>query len=517
MSQQNEELTQLLEYKGYDAHLVVPCQESAIKFFQVDNTKSGSMAGDKTVCEIRKRVEKMSTAFWKKPGKQIRRRVPLRFIRLEKIIYKVVSLLRCGLMKLKTLRELARELCHIHDEKEFLVALKSLTNFAVLFYFPEVEQLNQLVVISPQWLFNMMAAFTSVEKPDPRFLPDWRRVKSEGIMSWRLAVHLLKLHGVQEDDCGGVLQFLRLIGTISPRQDEPSDVMARIEAGRELFVPSLMEESRPFTGRRESEGMVDSPSPHLPPSLVFYPKNVDLFPEVLFFRFIAFLLSRFPVKPQLRRSCYVFNIGHDLQLKVVYHACYYVTVTLLSVSRNVDHSTIAPFCSQLYQMMCEQLGKARFPGMPGFQFDMCVHIANDSPISRIQSDNLVLVSDYKLHGPLVRRNGQPISSSECPTLAIWFASSSFEMQGLLNEKPIATVVLKHGASRWYAIGRALGYSKDELTTMTSGVHVDSDKLLVIIDAKSTSLGHSKAMEGLLQACKDIDRPIFKIVENELKA
>ena len=195
---QNEVLTQLLEKSGYDAHVVSPSKESDVKFFKVDNTKSGSLTGDETVREICSRVENMSHAFFKKRGKRL---VPLKFVRLEKLIYKVVSMLGRGLVKVEMLRQLAKRLCHIRDE-EFVVALKSLTNFAVLLHFPDVVQLNELVAISPQWLFNVMAAFASVEKPDPYLRPDWRKLKEEGIMSWRLAEYLLKSHGVHEDEYG---------------------------------------------------------------------------------------------------------------------------------------------------------------------------------------------------------------------------------------------------------------------------------------------------------------------------
>ena len=511
--QQNEELTKLLEESGYDAHVVLPSKDSDVKFFKVDNTKSGILAGDENVREICNRVEEISSEFFKKGGK---RRVPLRFMRLEKLIYKVVSILGRGLMKVEMLREVAKRLCHIQDE-EFVVALKSLTNFAVLFYFPDVVQLNELVVISPQWLFNAMAAFASVEKPDPYLRPDWRKLKEEGIMTWRLAEYLLKNSGVQEDEYGGVLQLFLLIGIICPCLKNPGEITSPITAGTDLFVPSLMDDEKV----ESSVGVtvVDNPSPHLPPSVVFYPKNVDIFPEVLFFRFIAFLLSVFPIAPRLRRYEALFQLDHDLQLTVAYHACWYVTATLSSVNTKMDQSKITPYCFWLFQMMSETLHMAKHPGMAGFELDLCIHLPtiNDDPTGRINTAKLVRVSDYAPDAPLVCRDGSRVSTSDCSTVFMWFTSCFSQMLKSHSAKSIIDAVLKHGATRWFVIGRELGYSANEVKSITREISEFEDKLLAIIEAKSTSVGENKALEDLLVACKNIPNPIFGAVGHELKA
>ena len=511
---QNEEFTRLLEDSGYDAHVVLPSQDSDVKFFKVDNTKSGSGTGDENVREICSRVEKMSHAFFRKRGKRL---VPLRFVRLEKLIYKVELVLGRGLVKVEMLKQLAKRLCHILDE-EFFVALKSLTNFAVLFYFPDVIQLNELVVISPKWLFNAMAAFASVEKRDQmQFVqPDWRKLKQSGIMSWQLAVYLLKSRGVHTDEYGGVLQLFRLIGIICPRLENPSDITSPIAAGTELFVPSLMEESAMSS---EIVGVVDRLSPDLPPPLVFCPKNVDMFPEVLFFRFITFLLSRFTISRQLKRYEAVFRLHHDLLLKIVYHPCRYVTATISSLNETIVQSTIAPYCSQLFQVMSEELHKAKHPGMAGFELDLCIHLPSDSdgPTNRIDTTKLVPVNNYTPGSPLARRDHSPVSSLECPSLSMWFTPSSSQMIKRYGENRILRTVLRHGASRWYAIGIELGYSDDEVKTITGATLNSKDKLLAIFNAKSKLIGESKALEEVLTACKNIADPIGGAVEDDLKA
>ena len=512
--EQNEVFTRLLQDSGYDAHVVIPSKDSDVKFFKVDNTKSGSGTGDENVREICSRIDNMSHAFFRKRAKRL---VPLRFVRLEKLIYKVELVLGRGLVKVEMLKHLAKRLCHILDE-EFFVALKSLTNFAVLFYFPDVVQLNELVVISPKWLFNAMAAFASVEKRDQlEFVqPDWRKLKKSGIMSWQLAVYLLNSRGIQKDEYGGVLQLFRLIGIICPRLGNPSDITSPIAAGTELFVPSLMEESAVSS---ESVGVVDRSLLDLPPSLVFCPKNVDMFPEVLFFRFIAFLLSRFTISRQLKRYEAVFRLHHDLLLKIVYHPCRYVTATLSSLNETIVQSTIAPYCSQLFQVLSEELHRAKHPGMAGFELDLCVHLPSDSdgPTSTIDTTKLVPVNNYTPGAPLARRDHSSVFSFECPSLSMWFTPSFSQMIKRHGANRILRTVLTHGASRWYAIGIELGYSDDEVKTMTCDASDCKDKLLAIVRGKSKLVGKSKALEEVLTVCKNIANPICGAIEDELNA
>ena len=290
-----------------------------------------------------------------------------------------------------------------------------------------------------------------------------------------------------------------------------------IAAGTELFVPSLMEEERPMSN--ENVGIVDSSSPNLPPSLVFYPKNVDMFPEVLFFRFIAFLLSKFPTAPQLKRYQAVFQLDHDLQLKVVYHACCYVTATLSSVNETIDQSTVTPYCFWLYRVMSEELNKAKHPGMAGFELDLCIYLPTDSDgrTRCIDATKLVRVTDYTPGAPLVCRDGSRVPTTKCPTLFMWFTSCFPRMLQSHSAESIIDAVLKHGASRWYAIGLKLGYSDDEVKTLACHTSVSADKLLAVVQAKIKSAGERKALEDLLVACKDIANPIIGAVGHELKA
>jgi tetratricopeptide (TPR) repeat protein len=505
--EQSEVLRQLLEDSGYHDHVVLPRKDSETMFYKVDNTKSGSGTKDESVTEICSRLQKMSHAFFAKRGRQL---IPLRFMRLEKLIYKVELVLGRGLVKVEMLKQLAKRLCHILDE-EFIVALKSLTNNAVLFYFPDVVQLNEFVVISPKWLFNAMTAFASVEKPDrrPSVQSDWRRLKETGIMSWQLAVHLLESHGVRKDEYGGVLQLFRLIGIVCPRLQKPFDVMSPIPDGTELFVPSLIERSEVS---RDNAGVVDGDSPDLPPPLVFCPKNVDIFPEVLFFRFITFLLSKFTISPPLERYRACFCLHHDLILQVVYHPCTFVTATVSSLNDMVAKSTIAPYCSQLFQVMSEELNKARHPGMAGLELDLCVHLPSDG---NIDSSKLLVVNDYRPSSFLVRRDHSPVSSLEYPSISMWFAPCSSKIIKRHSIKLILGAVLKHGSSRWHAIGTALGYSDDGVKCITSGYSHDSGKLFAIFEAKSKILGESKALEEVLTVCENITNPIIADVADEL--
>ena len=66
-----------------------------------------------------------------------------------------------------------------------------------------------------------------------------------------------------------------------------------------------------------------------------------------------------------------------------------------------------------------------------------------------------------------------------------------------------------------AIGRALGYSTDQIMTITGSVTSHSDKLNLLLDNTAVAHGHELAMVEVLQACQEITSPIVGIVREEL--
>lgn len=505
----------------YRAHVIKPGTETEVdsRFFCVDNKKSGTGEQDSTVVNIRHCVDCMCTEFWNKLGSK-HRRVPLKFVRLEKVAYKLVGFLVTGMCGLAMLRRLARDVCRITSEEEFILALKFLTSLAVLFYFPDVAELNQFVIIDPAWLFKVVCAFVSAKKPVPPILENaWKKLESSGVMSGQLAVHLLKECGVKESQYVAVLQLLRWLG-IASSLDEVDDEPSTMSIESRLFVPCRIISDTP----REWSGLHYEKC--LPPPLIFRPDNVGHFPEPLFVHFITYLAVTHTVHDQnsFQRDLYRFPLGNNLQLEVRYHQRRYVIASLSTVSGGPvrDRSVLAPFCSSLRVLLCEKLHNARQLGMAGFQFDTCfqLHPTYDG-VADLQPDELVSLKDYSLDPNLAiltkASNGDAVHTDVCPSLSMWFHAKT-ESQTALNCSPdqFFRVVISQGVARWYSIGCALGFGDGKIQSLTSDKPSHEDKLLAIINSRTNDVGEERTCQELYDACRTIPRPILEIVMDALK-
>ena len=82
---------------------------------------------------------------------------------------------------------------------------------------------------------------------------------------------------------------------------------------------------------------------------------------------------------------------------------------------------------------------------------------------------------------------------------------------------VLNAILKHGATRWYALSKALGYSEDEVQRITHDKVEHTDKVLALFSQKAEQIGQQRAEEMFLDACSTIEPPIISLVRAELKA
>ncbi len=68
-----------------------------------------------------------------------------------------------------------------------------------------------------------------------------------------------------------------------------------------------------------------------------------------------------------------------------------------------------------------------------------------------------------------------------------------------------------GSTRWYALGRDCGETRDQLHKFT--VLVDGcNKVQAFFDVMAQKVGEKRAADKLLDACKNIQNPIFAAVK-----
>lgn len=99
------------------------------------------------------------------------------------------------------------------------------------------EALKHKVITDPKWLFASFSAFVTMIPPIAALLPDWDRVREEGIMSWRLAKYRLTKAGVKPSERPVVVSLLESFHIICQRLKN-SHTLPADEHKTEYFVPS---------------------------------------------------------------------------------------------------------------------------------------------------------------------------------------------------------------------------------------------------------------------------------------
>lgn len=86
----------------------------------------------------------------------------------------------------------------------------------------------------------------------------------------------------------------------------------------------------------------------------------------------------------------------------------------------------------------------------------------------------------------------------------------------LNPRRILRAVQKTSKSRWYTLGRSMGFDRNQLLYCTEGLIDASDKLEAVFDVKTQQLGEQRAAYVLMEACRAIESPTIGAVYDELR-
>ena len=169
-----------LKNKPYKAHLV--------DVFFVDNTKSGSESECSEV--IRLRQEVLDIAHELPHTKNV---IPIKWLAFVKALQtyrengnKYISLKRA--------KDIASH-CGINEDLEiFKTLMDYLHDLRILIHFDDSPELNEMVVLDPQWLIDVFKKVITVQPADQcknkKILKLWEKLENEGILDERLLVHM---------------------------------------------------------------------------------------------------------------------------------------------------------------------------------------------------------------------------------------------------------------------------------------------------------------------------------------
>ena len=315
----------LLSHSDFMKHIVVPKKRGVgeeydedfremVHFFKriflIDNSVSGSASPCKGVKEIRERVDRMTTTYWKGMKKQ-----PLFWVYLEILLFRWSKVMKTVVAKVDEIVKLAQHktICNISSRDEVLVALKYLANVGAILYYPQVDDLKDFVFTRPMWVIKALSAFVTAAKPGPLMEPKWNILKEKGIISNDLLNYRLKQmrdadvsdlattlkdagREQTEDESRLIIRLLQLLDVITPVADSP-------QIG--FYVPSMLKTSFLYSPTHWESHCY---SLSLPAPLIIIPMKLKFIPECLYFRLVNRFLNLYPKNPELSRHQCLFQV-----------------------------------------------------------------------------------------------------------------------------------------------------------------------------------------------------------------
>ena len=288
-----------LRTKPYKSHLFKDV-------FVVDNTKSGSENECPEVVRLREKLRSVAQSL-----PQAREAIPLKWLRFEHIL-RVLREKRYKWMPINEARQIATDNCGIYDDEQFRTMLTFMHDQKILIHFNKTPELNNMVILDPQWLINIFKEVITVKRYEPtegiveQFL---LKLQDTGILDERLLDHKWKsvIDMYSKETCGNLIAIMERFSLLCPWPSEGEH--------KQYLVPSMLM-SPP------SDDLVELLSSVRIPSL-FVRFELGRVPPGLFTRLVLQLYQwcneewKSQIQPQLFRNFARFHILPDQGMSVI--------------------------------------------------------------------------------------------------------------------------------------------------------------------------------------------------------
>ena len=151
--------------------------------FAVDNTKSGSGSECQNVVRLREKVLAVA-----KDLPHANEDIPIKWLKYEKALemlknngYKWISLAQA--------KHVMSKVCNINGDDKMLTLLNFLHDLRLLIHFDDAKELNDVVVLDPEWLIDVFKEVITVRPyswNDERFVDLWCKLETYGILEEEL-------------------------------------------------------------------------------------------------------------------------------------------------------------------------------------------------------------------------------------------------------------------------------------------------------------------------------------------
>ena len=294
------EIYGFLRTKTYKRHLFKDV-------FVVDNTKSGSENECPEIVRLRKEVLTVAQQL-----PQTKEAIPLKWLKYENIL----RLLRKEHYKwipINDARQIASDKCGIDDDEQFRTLLDFLHDQRVLIHFNETPELENMVILDPQWLIDIFKKVITVkryEHTDDTVEEHWLKLEKDGILDERLLDHEWKplFDMYSKETCKSLIAIMERFSLLC---SWPSD-----GANKQYLVPSMLM-SPPTDGVIELLASVQIPS-------LFVRFESGRVPPGLFSRLVLQFYQwcneewKSQVNPELFNNFALFHIRPDQGTSVIF-------------------------------------------------------------------------------------------------------------------------------------------------------------------------------------------------------
>ncbi|XP_065831585.1 uncharacterized protein [Oscarella lobularis] len=528
-------IEQLLEDSEFVRHIVLPKKHDDLsddenfremihfvkRIFLIDNSVSGSTSPCKTANEIRKRVDRMTSTYWKRQQRQ-----PLFWVYLEILLFRWKEAMKTVVAKVDEIVKLAqhRSICNISSRDEVLAALKYLANVGAILYYPEVDDLEDVIFTSPTWVIKALSAFVTAAKPGPNMEPKWNILKQKGVMSKDLMDYRLNqmrkaidfaTDADHKDENRLIVRLLQLLDVITPVAGSPPN---------EFYVPSML---NPFFLYPRTYWEGHSRSPPYPAPLIVIPMKLKFFPECLYFRLVTRFLKLYPKNPELSRHQCVFLVEDkcstaEVEVELLYQSRgNWVALTIHYVNKDDVANTSSFFLHSIKENLCKQMRKICYQGMRGFDYRICcqldeavrgdkhldIDLKNLPVLSTKEASNYSPV-DAKLYNKFGKR--LQIKQKDFRRINCWFEDQPPDAElrsprGALPDainRSLIRVVATLAEAKWQKLALCLGREGHAIPQYKQKSDEDSIRVAMVIEDWFAECGPTAAtVDNLVRACE----------------
>ena len=219
-----------LKEKPYGPHL---CD-----VFVVDNTKSGSEFECEEVARLREEVLAVA-----KELPHVNEIIPIKWLRYEKCL-ETLKNERHHCISLAQAKHLASKVCMINKDSEFLTLLNYLHDLRLLIHFDDTPELNDVVILDPQWLidvFKKVITVTPYHWKEKQYVDLWCKLEKEGVLEEKLLKHVWSSLIPQTETYDSLIAIMEKFSLLCPWP-----LQKDVSCSKQYLVPSMLKSHPPI-------------------------------------------------------------------------------------------------------------------------------------------------------------------------------------------------------------------------------------------------------------------------------